>query len=235
MSTDVISATPVPFEKPAAPVAPADTTASAVPPEPTIVDAAAIPEAPAPVEAPAAAESMEEILKPFHEELATTGEISGASIKALAEKLGASEDIVRYTCAGMKVERVARDAEILSAVGGDTSYKEIVTWASGALSPEEAQAFNSALVSGTKEQAMSAVMSLRQKFTAVNGSPRNEIAAATTRQTAVPAVAPQQPAVAAVKPYGSFSELVEAQRDKRYGTNAEYTTEVVNRLRISKF
>lgn len=234
MSTDVVSATPVPFEKPTATVAPAVPTAGAVPEAPAV--APVVPEAPAEAQtAEPSAESMEEILKPFHEELASTGEIKPESIKALAEKLGAPEEIVRYTYAGMKAERVARDSEILSAVGGSDSYREMVTWAQGAFSPEEAQAFNSALVGGTKEQAMSAVMGLKQRFTAVNGSPKNEIAAATQKQTTVPAVTPQKPAVAAVKPFGAFSELVEAQRDKRYGTNAEYTTEVINRLRISRF
>lgn len=234
--SEVVSATPVPFEKPVAAVAPETSAAPAVPAAPTAVDTPEVPAAPAEAAAPKVpAESMEEILRPYHEELATTGEIKPESIKALAEKLGASEDIIRYTYAGMKAERVARDTEILAAVGGNDSYREMVTWASSVFTPEEAQAFNSALVSGTKEQAMTAVTSLKQRFTAVNGSPKADIAAATQRQTTVPAVTPQQPAVAAVKPFGSFSELVEAQRDKRYGTNAEYTTDVINRLRISRF
>ena len=233
MSTDVVSATPVPFEKPAAPVAPEAQAAAPVPAEAPVPPV--VPEAPAEAQAAEpSVESMEEILRPFHEELATTGEIKPESIKVLAEKLGAPEEIVRYTYAGMKAERVARDTEILSAIGGIDTYKEMVTWASSVFTPEEAQAFNSALVSGTKEQAMTAVMSLKQRFTAVNGSPKADIAAATQRQTTVPVAAPHQ-AAPAIKPFGSFSELVEAQRDKRYGTNAEYTTEVINRLRVSKF
>jgi hypothetical protein len=114
----------------------------------------------------------------------------------------------------------------------------MVAWASSAYSADEAQAFNNALTKGTKEEALAAVARLKQRFTEVNGSPKATIAKATQPLPASSMVKPTAVAPAsnqAIKPFGSFSELVEAQRDKRYGNELEYTASIIDRLRVSKF
>ncbi len=253
MSTDVITSNTIPFVKPEAqptasapvadPVAPAAKTEVTSPEVPNHEATAEQPKAeviPQPESAPTpeSVAAMEALLEPYNKEFITTGDISEASLKELANKLGAPEYFVKYTFEGMKLERNRRDEAILSNAGGSDVYKEMVAWASSAYSADEAQAFNNALTKGTKEEALAAVARLKQRFTEVNGSPKATIAKATQPLPASSMVKPTAVAPAsnqAIKPFGSFSELVEAQRDKRYGNELEYTASIIDRLRVSKF
>ena len=251
MSTDVITSNTIPFVKPEAqptasapvadPVAPAaktEVTSPEVPnheqPKAEVIPQPESESAPTPESVAA----MEALLEPYNKEFITTGDISEASLKELANKLGAPEYFVKYTFEGMKLERNRRDEAILSNAGGSDVYKEMVAWASSAYSADEAQAFNNALTKGTKEEALAVVARLKQRFTEVNGSPKATIAKATQPLPASSVVKPTAVAPAsnqAIKPFGSFSELVEAQRDKRYGNELEYTASIIDRLRVSKF
>lgn len=248
MSTDVITSNTIPFVKPEAqptasapvadPAAQTEVTSPEVPnheqPKAEVIPQPESESAPTPESVAA----MEALLEPYNKEFITTGDISEASLKELANKLGAPEHFVKYTFEGMKLERNRRDEAILSNAGGSDVYKEMVAWASSAYSADEAQAFNNALTKGTKEEALAVVARLKQRFTEVNGSPKATIAKATQPLTASSVVKPTAVAPAsnqAIKPFGSFSELVEAQRDKRYGNELEYTASIIDRLRVSKF
>lgn len=249
MSTDVITSNTIPFVKPEAqptasapvadPVAPAAQTEVTSPEVPNQPKAEVIPQPESEsAPTPESVAAMEALLEPYNKEFITTGDISEASLKELANKLGAPEHFVKYTFEGMKLERNRRDEAILSNAGGSDVYKEMVAWASSAYSADEAQAFNNALTKGTKEEALAAVARLKQRFTEVNGSPKATIAKATQPLPASSVVKPTAVAPAsnqAIKPFGSFSELVEAQRDKRYGNELEYTASIIDRLRVSKF
>lgn len=253
MSTDVITSNTIPFVKPEAqptasapvadPVAPAAKTEVTSPEVPITEQpkAEVIPQPESGSESaptPESVAAMEALLEPYNKEFITTGDISEASLKELANKLGAPEHFVKYTFEGMKLERNRRDEAILSNAGGSDVYKEMVAWASSAYSADEAQAFNNALTKGTKEEALAVVARLKQRFTEVNGSPKATIAKATQPLPASSVVKPTAVAPAsnqAIKPFGSFSELVEAQRDKRYGNELEYTASIIDRLRVSKF
>lgn len=248
MSTDVITSNTIPFVKPEAqptasapvadPAAQTEVTSPEVPnheqPKAEVIPQPKSESAPTPESVAA----MEALLEPYNKEFITTGDISEASLKELANKLGAPEHFVKYTFEGMKLERNRRDEAILSSAGGSDVYKEMVAWASSAYSADEAQAFNNALTKGTKEEALAVVARLKQRFTEVNGSPKATIAKATQPLPASSVVKPTAVAPAsnqAIKPFGSFSELVEAQRDKRYGNELEYTASIIDRLRVSKF
>lgn len=249
MSTDVITSNTIPFVKPEAqptasapvadPVAPAAQTEVTSPEVPNQPKAEVIPQPESEsAPTPESVAAMEALLEPYNKEFITTGDISEASLKELANKLGAPEHFVKYTFEGMKLERNRRDEAILSNAGGSDVYKEMVAWASSAYSADEAQAFNNALTKGTKEEALAVVARLKQRFTEVNGSPKATIAKATQPLPASSVVKPTAVAPAsnqAIKPFGSFSELVEAQRDKRYGNELEYTASIIDRLRVSKF
>lgn len=250
MSTDVITSNTIPFVKPEAkptasapvadPVAPAIQTEVTSPEAITEQPKAEVipqPESGS-TPTPESVAAMEALLEPYNKEFITTGDISEASLKELANKLGAPEYFVKYTFEGMKLERNRRDEAILSNAGGSDVYKEMVAWASSAYSADEAQAFNNALTKGTKEEALAVVARLKQRFTEVNGSPKATIAKATQPLPASSVVKPTAVAPTsnqAIKPFGSFSELVEAQRDKRYGNELEYTASIIDRLRVSKF
>lgn len=248
MSTDVITSNTIPFVKPEAqptasapvadPAAQTEVTSPEVPnheqPKAEVIPQPKSESAPTPESVAA----MEALLEPYNKEFITTGDISEASLKELANKLGAPEHFVKYTFEGMKLERNRRDEAILSSAGGSDVYKEMVAWASSAYSADEAQAFNNALTKGTKEEALAVVARLKQRFTEVNGSPKATIAKATQPLPSSSVVKPTAVAPAsnqAIKPFGSFSELVEAQRDKRYGNELEYTASIIDRLRVSKF
>jgi hypothetical protein len=255
MSTDVITSNTIPFVKPEAqptasapvadPVAPAaktEVTSPEVPNHEAITEQPKAEVIPQPesesAPTPESVAAMEALLEPYNKEFITTGDISEASLKELANKLGAPEYFVKYTFEGMKLERNRRDEAILSNAGGSDVYKEMVAWASSAYSADEAQAFNNALTKGTKEEALAVVARLKQRFTEVNGSPKATIAKATQPLPASSVVKPTAVAPTsnqAIKPFGSFSELVEAQRDKRYGNELEYTASIIDRLRVSKF
>lgn len=250
MSTDVITSNTIPFVKPEAqptasapvadPVAPAAKTEVTSPEAITEQPKAEVIPQPESGSAPTpeSVAAMEALLEPYNKEFITTGDISEASLKELANKLGAPEYFVKYTFEGMKLERNRRDEAILSNAGGSDVYKEMVAWASSAYSADEAQAFNNALTKGTKEEALAVVARLKQRFTEVNGSPKATIAKATQPLPASSVVKPTAVAPTsnqAIKPFGSFSELVEAQRDKRYGNELEYTASIIDRLRVSKF
>lgn len=250
MSTDVITSNTIPFVKPEAqptasapvadPVAPAAQTKVTSPEAITEQPKAEVIPQPKSESTPTpeSVAAMEALLEPYNKEFITTGDISEASLKELANKLGAPEYFVKYTFEGMKLERNRRDEAILSNAGGSDVYKEMVAWASSAYSADEAQAFNNALTKGTKEEALAVVSRLKQRFTEVNGSPKATIAKATQPLPASSVVKPTAVAPTsnqAIKPFGSFSELVEAQRDKRYGNELEYTASIIDRLRVSKF
>lgn len=242
MGDNTISAT-VPFERPtpAAPVVPPQAAAPAetpavTPAAPTVEPAVSTPETPT-TQPTAETVDFSETIKPYQEELASSGVLSDGSLKALAEKLGAPLDVVQLTYEGMLSRQQRLNTEILQVAGGQETYTEMVKWASGTYSSEEAQAFNEALKSGDKAKATAEVQKLRQKFTAVNGSPTTvQQRAQQSPTTAAPVAPTATPAVnSGIKPFGSFEELRLSQKDKRYGADPVYTAEVYQRAAISKF
>lgn len=238
--SDVLASATVPLTKPiaVAPVVPPETPAAAqVPavelqpsgaPETTAAPEASVPETP---QAPTSVDTAE-LLQPFVEELSTKGSLSKESLQNLATKLDAPLEVVELVHDGMLARQATRNNDILTVAGGLETYNEMVKWASGVYTEDESKAFNAALVSGTKDSAITAVNNLRQRFTAVNGSPKVEVAAA-QRSPAAPVVTSKAPAVTSVQPFASFQEQCAAQNDKRYGKDSAYTAEVYKRIALS--
>jgi len=194
---------------------------------------AELPQSPPEAQPEAPPAELEAVLQPFQEELASTGELSEESIGRLSEQLQVPPELVKFTYEGMRVTRQRRDAEVLQTVGGSEAYQAMVQWASSSYKPEDAEAFNRAIISGTKEEALQAVQQLRQKFTEVNGSfqPRNA-------PPAPPSVPAQRTAASSsrpsVEPFADLGELMSAQKDARYGKDSRYTQHVYQRASISK-
>lgn len=228
--SEIIASATTPFVKPtAAPVVPVMPIVAPVPE--AIVEApvvAEVPVVPEPVVADYAA-----MMKPFSDELSTTGVLTKESLALLAEKLGAPMDVIELTYEGMRSRQQTRNAAILQAAGGEPTYLEMVQWASTVYTSEEAQAFNMLLGGGDTGEAISAIGKLRERFTAVKGSPSAEV----TKAQQAPPTAPTAPVAPAAKvtPYMNFEELRLAQRNKLYGTDPRYTADVYSRALISKF
>lgn len=233
MSEITASAT-VPFVKPtAAPVVPVMPVAASVPEAEVAPIVAEVPVVPVPEPAAPVVADYAAMMKPFSDELSTTGVLTKESLALLAEKLGAPMDVIELTYEGMRSRQQTRNAAILQAAGGEPTYLEMVQWASTVYTSEEAQAFNMLLGGGDTNEAIGAIGKLRERFTAVKGSPSAEV----TKAQQAPPTAPTAPVAPAAKvtPYMNFEELRLAQRDKRYGTDPRYTADVYSRALISKF
>ena len=202
------------------------------PAAPAAPEAPVAPEAPA---APAVSRDLSEIIQPFQQELATTGQLAPESIQKLSEALNIPQDLVKYTYAGMKQVQEQKNNAVLNEAGGSEAYSQMVKWAGDVYSPEEAEAFNRALYEGNQESAIGAIQQLKRKFTEVNGSfqPKAPAPAAPSvpvRSTGASAIV----GAPTVKPFGSLSELMSAQKDVRYGKDPAYTAQVYQRAAVSK-
>jgi hypothetical protein len=235
--SDVLASATAPLTKPiaVAPVVPPETPAATQVPA-VELQPSGVPETTTALEASVPETNTQgdttELLQPFVEELSTKGSLSKESLQNLATKLDAPLEVVELVHDGMLARQATRNNDILTVAGGLETYNEMVKWASGVYTEDESKEFNAALVSGTKDSAITAVNKLRQRFTAVNGSPKVEVAAA-QRSPAAPVVAPKAPAVASVQPFASFQEQCAAQNDKRYGKDSAYTAEVYKRIALS--
>lgn len=183
---------------------------------------------------------IQELISAANEELATTGKLSDESRQKLAEASGLPKEFVELTYEGMLARQQRINNELLNLAGGQEAYLEMVRWATAAYSPEQAEAFNSALKSGDLIKAKDAVTALKTKFTEVNGSPKALQTKVASLNNSIPSGAQvaqtaTQPQTSEVKPYASFNDMAEAMKDKRYGKDTEYTKEVYRRAHLSNF
>lgn len=253
MSSNVITAV-VPLEKPQVPQVPANQSSPVVDTLPTktpeavpqpITEGTTQPEVPvaateaAPSEPnPTEPNPIQELIGLANEELATTGKLSTESRQKIAEASGLPPEFVELTYEGMLARQQRTNDTLISAAGGQESYLEMVKWATTAYTADQAQAFNAALKTGDLTKAQAAVVELKARFTEVNGSPKALVAKVVQPQ-AVPsgAVATQVASAGApgVQPYASFNDMAEAMKDKRYGRDTAFTTEVYRRAHLTKF
>lgn len=174
-----------------------------------------------------------EQMQKYTQEVMTNGELGAESLKSLAEQLNTSEDVVRFTVKGMQAEAQARTTEVLDALGGAEVYQEITKWAADSLSPEDVEAFNATITSGSTEDIIKATQAIKTKYTEVNGSPTAERAAVTPPASTVPNVpAPNAPKV---NSFRNMAEQMHAQRDPRYGTDPAYTQQVYDMVARSNY
>ena len=188
-------------------------------------------QAPSAEEAPAAEETAvvdhNEILKPYFNEFLESGSLSDDSVSRCAEALGTTKEVIDLVVKGMQANQQERVNAAFTPAGGEAAYREMIQWASEVFTPDEAQAFNNTLDSGSIEDISTAVGNLKKRFTEVKGSPQVD------QQKVIP---PTPTAGSSnVKPssssgvsdgFKSFSELMAAQKDPRYGKDDVYTKEV---------
>ena len=103
------------------------------------------------------------------EEYAKGGKLEDTSYEAL-EKAGIPKDYVDQFIQGQKAISDQQSATMKSLVGGDEAYTEMSNWAADNMTDAEKTAYNSAVNSKDLETAKLAVVGLKAKFEAVNGS-----------------------------------------------------------------
>lgn len=105
----------------------------------------------------------------FSQEFAAKGELSQESYEKLS-KAGFNKDLVDNYIAGQQARAAQFEGDIMSEVGGNERYTEMVAWAKANMSPSEIAAYNAAVSSGNADQAKLAALGLSAKFGKAVGS-----------------------------------------------------------------
>lgn len=174
-----------------------------------------------PADPPPAAPDAKPDFAKMAEEVKATGTVSEASLKAL-ESIGFGKELAEQFIAGQTALAAQRDAEGFAAVGGEESYKAMLTWAASAWDASQQDAFNAAVSPKTPKATMlMAVQSLKASYEAANG-----------RQ---PSLVQGGQQAGALGGYASTGEMTAAMRDPRYRSDAAYRADVERRTGLTNF
>lgn len=110
--------------------------------------------------------------------------------------------------------------QLFDMVGGESSYKDMLSWAGDALSKEEIEMYDSVMADGNANAIFFAVQALNGKYTDAVGKDGQLL----TGRSAAPA---------ADNSFRSQSELVAAMSDKRYDSDPAYRSDVMRKLENS--
>lgn len=149
------------------------------------------------------------------EEYTKEGKLNDTSYEAL-EKAGIPKDYVDQFIQGQKAIADQQTSTMKSIVGGDEAYTEMSNWAAENMTDPEKNAYNSAVNSKDLETAKLAVLGLKAKFEAVNGSEPSLIAG--------------KAAPIGVDGYESWQQVTAAMKDPRYAVDPAYQAVVKNKL-----
>ena len=146
------------------------------------------------------------------------GELGEAALQKLADA-GFSNDLVKSWIQGQESLNTGYQNSVYETVGGEESYKEMLTWAGDNLSQAEISAYDRAVDSGDIEMVKLAVDGLKSKYQSVEGSD--------------PTLVSGQSASSSGGNYGSWAEVTAAMRDPRYKTDSAYRQQVSSKLERS--
>lgn len=149
------------------------------------------------------------------EEYAKGGKLEDTSYEAL-EKAGIPKDYVDQFIQGQKAISDQQSATMKNLVGGDDAYAEMSNWAADNMNDAEKTAYNAAVNSKDIETAKLAVVGLKAKYEAVNGSEPNLVQGKATPM--------------GVDGYQSWQQVTEAMKDPRYAKDPAYQNMVKNKL-----
>ena len=153
------------------------------------------------------------------EEYAKGGKLEDTSYEAL-EKAGIPKDYVDQFIQGQKAISDQQSATMKSLVGGDEAYTEMSNWAADNMTDAEKTAYNSAVNSKDLETAKLAVVGLKAKFEAINGSE--------------PKLVQGKATPIGVDGYESWQQVTAAMKDPRYAVDPAYQNMVKNKLAKSE-
>ena len=143
------------------------------------------------------------------------GGLSEDAYGALAEK-GFSKDLVDTWIKGQEAINTEYQTAVFDVVGGEESYKEMISWAADSLSPQEIAAYDRAVDSGDIDMVKLAVSGLTQKYQSVEGSDPSLIGGQSTSSTG--------------GTYESWAQVTSDMRDPRYESDPSYRQTVANKL-----
>ena len=109
-------------------------------------------------------------LDKFYTEYADQGSLSDNSYTELA-KMGINREVVDAYISGQEALQQQHTASVMSTVGGQENYNNMVQWASQNLSKSEIDAFNKTVDTGTLEQAQLAIAGINAKYQANTREP----------------------------------------------------------------
>lgn len=156
-------------------------------------------------------------LAPMSAEFAENGQLSDKSYKLL-EQRGIPRELVDAYVEGQRAVADAQVNSVYSSVGGQQSYEQMTEWAANNLPPEEIDAFDQIIESGSQAAVQMAVRGLYARFTASQGSPKLIQGVAANNGSAA---------------FRSIAEVTSAMRDPRYKNDPAYRKDVEDRLRVS--
>lgn len=143
------------------------------------------------------------------------GGLSEDAYGALAEK-GFSKDLVDTWIKGQEAVNTEYQTAVFDVVGGEESYKEMISWAADSLSPQEIAAYDRAIDSGDIDMVKLAVSGLTQKYQSVEGSDPSLIGGQSTSSTG--------------GTYDSWAQVTSDMRDPRYESDPSFRQTVANKL-----
>ena len=155
-------------------------------------------------------------LDKFYEEYAEKGELSENSYTELSN-IGLTREVVDAYISGQQALAENKANSIMSTVGGQEQYKEMVDWASKNLSPQEVRAFNNTIDNGSLEQAQLAIAGVQAKYNQNNAEPN--LFSGTKADTNIG--------------YRSVGEMLADINDPRYSTDSAFRADVENKVKQS--
>ena len=160
-------------------------------------------------------EAVVEASKEFFE---NDGQLSEETYQKL-EKVGLPRDLVDSYAAGQQALLQSEEAQIKGVAGGE--YDQMAEWANEHLPPEEVDAFDEAVTSGSVQQAKLAVQGLYARYQNATGSRPKTLVQGSVSGTST-------------MPFKSMQELARAQSDPRYRSGDKaYHQEIDRRLAVS--
>ena len=147
------------------------------------------------------------------------GELSEDNFRAL-EQSGIPREFVEAYVRGQKATMEAEAASITNSIGGQENYDAMVQWASANLPEAEVDSYDDIVSTGTTEAAKMAVKGMYARYLSENGGSSMNIAKGNTSG-------------AAIQPFNSNAQVVEAINDRRYEIDPAYRAEVEKRISVS--
>lgn len=147
------------------------------------------------------------------------GELSEENFKALEDN-GIPREFVEAYVKGQQVTADAEAAAITNSIGGEDNYKAMAEWAEANLPAEEIDSYDDIVSTGTPNAAKMAVKGLYARYMSESGGSSMNIAKGATSG-------------AAIQPFNSNAQVVEAINDRRYEIDPAYRAEVEKRISVS--
>lgn len=147
------------------------------------------------------------------------GELSEDNFRAL-EQSGIPREFVEAYVRGQEATMEAEVSSITNSIGGQENYDAMVQWASANLPEAEVDSYDDIVSTGTTEAAKMAVKGMYARYLSENGGSSMNIAKGSTSG-------------AAIQPFNSNAQVVEAINDRRYEIDPAYRAEVEKRISVS--